>query len=206
MQADPTVTCRVVDSFLHSVLRIQAAWASHQNELFRAEHDQDGGGNHPRSIASIRRANTADSTNMSQESDFEIDPTSIGKLCPPESNSSNAHIICNWRAILGDEVIHGEHHMRAISIRPKTYFKGCPVYASATYPSALSHDFSKGPAVSPIESETKPSCYLAPDLLISSSLVLCTCRLYRFVSTCAIECSNRQSISLYPSSRIPALN
>lgn len=61
------------------------------------------------------------------------------------------HIICNWRAILGDEVIRGEHHMRAVSVRPKSFFNGCPVHATASYPSTLVHDFSKGPAVRNLE-------------------------------------------------------
>lgn len=129
----------------------QAAWTSHQTELIRAEHSQDGGGNHPRSIASIRRANTADSTGIPDSRDEEaLHPTSIGMLCPSETSSSKVHILCNWRAILGDEVIRGEHHMRAVSIRPRTYFKGCPVNATASHPLTLSHDFSKGPAVVPV--------------------------------------------------------
>lgn len=63
-------------------------------------------------------------------------------------NDSKLNLICNWRAILGDEVIQGEHQMRAISVRPKSNFSTCPIHATAEYPSAISHDFSKGPAVS----------------------------------------------------------
>jgi hypothetical protein len=56
-------------------------------------------------------------------------------------------VICNWRAILGDEVIHGEHHLRGVHVRPLSIFSDCPVSATATYPYAISHDFANGPAV-----------------------------------------------------------
>ncbi len=128
----------------------QGAWTSHQNELLRAEHDQEGGGNHPRSIASIRRANTMDSTNGPEWDALITHPTSIGKLCPPETSSSKIHLLCRWRAILGDEVIHGEHHLRALSIRPKSIVKGCPIHVTANYPTLLHHNFTKGPAVVPV--------------------------------------------------------
>jgi hypothetical protein len=124
----------------------QSAWVGHQNELLRAEHEQDGG-NHPRSIASIRRANTAEPSNIPGFDAPELHPTSIGKLCPSETSASKVHLVCSWRAILGDEVIRGEHYLRAFSIRPMTTVKGCPVHATANYPSALCHDFSEGPAV-----------------------------------------------------------
>eukprot|EP00980_Cylindrotheca_fusiformis_P016923 scaffold5156_cov143-Cylindrotheca_fusiformis.AAC.3 len=121
----------------------EAAWKSHQHELAKAEHSQDGG-QHPRSIASIRRANTL--PGREEEDSLEFQPTSIGTLCPPGTSSSKMHIICSWRAILGQEVIRGEHHLLGITVRPLSFFDGCPIVATASYPSAVTHDFSQGPA------------------------------------------------------------
>jgi hypothetical protein len=47
-------------------------------------------------------------------------------------------------------VIHGEHHLRALSIRPKSIVKGCPIHVTANYPTVLHHNFTKGPAVVPM--------------------------------------------------------
>jgi hypothetical protein len=127
---------------------LQAAWRAHQIELARAEHSH-GGVAHPRSIASIRRANTSDSGGTPDgDPTKDFHPTSIGKLCPPATSLSKIHVICSWRAILGDEVIHGEHHLRGVSVRPLSFFNGCPVTVTASHPSVIPHDFSKGPAVS----------------------------------------------------------
>jgi len=141
----------------------QSAWKSHQNELLRAEHDQDGEGNHPRSIASIRRANTYDPTTIPDwDGSPVIHPTSIGKLCPDETSASKIHLLCGWRAILGDEVIRGEHHIRAVSMRPKSVVKGCPVHVTATYPSSLVHDFANGPVVVPVSLSLRNQLLEAP--------------------------------------------
>ena len=136
---------------------MQSAWKNHQFELARAENEHDGA-QHPRSIASIRRANLSDTVDRDaseSHSAIELHPTSIGRLCPPESSASKIHVVCSWRAILGEEVIHGEHHLRGVPIRPVTFFNGCPVSAVASHPSTVSHDFSKGPAVSNFEQKRR---------------------------------------------------
>jgi len=135
----------------------------------RAETDQDGGGSHPRSIASIRRANTSDSSTGPGWDDLVLHPTSIGKLCPTESSASKIHLLCSWRAILGDdEVIRGEHHLRALSIRPQSKIKGCPIHVTAAYASVVSHDFTKGPAILPVKITVQNQLLKVP---VSFSLV-----------------------------------
>ena len=54
--------------------------------------------------------------------------------------------MCSWRAILGQEVVHGEHYIRDIAIRPLTFFQGCPVVATAEHAATMEHDFSHRPA------------------------------------------------------------
>ena len=134
----------------------------------RAENDQDGGGSHPRSIASIRRANTSDSATVAGWDDLVQHPTSIGKLCPTESSASKINLLFCWRAILGDEVIRGEHHLRALSLRPESKIKGCPIHVTASYPSVVSHDFTAGPAVLPVKVTLQNQLLKSP---VSFSLV-----------------------------------
>lgn len=133
--------------------KFEAAYKSHQLELARTENSHDGEQQHPRSIASIRRANTTITETKASEygkaADFH--PTSIGKLCPPETSTSRIHVICSWRAILGHEVIRGEHHLRGVPVRPVKFLNGCPIVATARHPSEISHDFSKGPVSVPGE-------------------------------------------------------
>lgn len=131
----------------------EAAWKAHQLELARAQSAHDGDAQ-PRSISSIRRANTSDTTDdASDDSTSEriiLHPTSIGKLCPPEKNASEVNIVCSWSAIGSsqEEVIRGEHHKRGLSVRPISKCKGCPIAPTATYDNSVAHDFQKGPAVS----------------------------------------------------------
>jgi len=123
----------------------QSAWKAHQQEMVRLENIPDGEKEHPRSIHSIRRANTSDLRGDSNSLKIENHPTSIGSLCPPSTSDSKIHLTCSWRAILGQEVIFGEHYLRAIPIRPVTFFRGCPIAASAEHASKMEHDFSKSP-------------------------------------------------------------
>jgi hypothetical protein len=108
------------------------------------EHEKE----HPRSIASIRRANTSA---MDDDSDFGGEhpnnhPTSIATLCPLNWKESKAHLICSWRAILGQQVVHGENHIRNIQIRPSTesQLHTNPLVAHADHPVSVVHDFSSG--------------------------------------------------------------
>jgi len=125
-------------------------------ELIRLENTPDSEKEHPRTIASIRRANTSDINENSCISDSDAGyrdchSTSIASLFPPELNSSMVHLVCSWRAILGQEVVRGEHHLRGVPVRPLKNFNGCPIAATVKHPSSVVHDFSKGPVVVPLK-------------------------------------------------------
>lgn len=121
-------------------------------ELFRLENTPESEKDHPRSIASIRRANTSDVNEEEVDADGrKYHPTSIASLFPSALGASVVHLVCSWRAILGQEVVRGEHHLRRVTIRPLISFPGCPVAAAASHPSTISNDFSKGPALVPLK-------------------------------------------------------
>jgi hypothetical protein len=61
------------------------------------------------------------------------------------------HLVCSWRAILGQEVVRGEHHVRRVIVRPLKSVHGCPVAAISSHPASLSHDFAMGPAYVPMK-------------------------------------------------------
>ena len=113
------------------------------------EHEKE----HPRSIASIRRANTSatDDDDESEEGSSSYNhPTSVASLCPSNLKESKAHLICSWRAILGQQVVHGENHIRDVDIRPLTQpqLQTNPIVASSDHPTNVLHDFSsKKPAL-----------------------------------------------------------
>ena len=123
----------------------QSTWRSHLEELMRLENTPDSEKDHPRSIASIRRANTSVRGDGTASVAKENHSTSIGSLCPISSSASEIHLTCSWRAILGQEVVRGEHYLRKIPISNKGFFGGCPVICSVEHASTTSHDFSKTP-------------------------------------------------------------
>ena len=43
-------------------------------------------------------------------------------------------------------MVHGEHYLLGIPIRPLTFFQGCPIAATADHVATMSHDFSQSPA------------------------------------------------------------
>lgn len=121
-------------------------------ELFRLENTPESEKDHPRSIASIRRANTSDVNEENVDADGnKFHSTSIASLFPSSLGASMVHLVCSWRAVLGQEVVRGEHHIRTVTIRPLKSFPGCPVAATASHPSRISNDFSKGPALVPLK-------------------------------------------------------
>jgi hypothetical protein len=148
------VTCtakRMLHTQFVLTMTLQTSWKDHQLELFRLENTPDSEKDHPRSIASIRRANTSDINEEDYDEDGMVNhPTSIASLFPTELGASTIHLVCSWRAILGREVVRGEHHLRHLTIRPLTSFHGCPVNASASHPACVTNDFSKGPASVPL--------------------------------------------------------
>ena len=78
-------------------------------------------------------------------------PASLASLCPP-SGGSNINIICCWSAFVvndnDDDIIHGQHHLRNLLVRPLNKSKGCPLALTAKYKPRVSHDFAEGPLVS----------------------------------------------------------
>jgi hypothetical protein len=114
--------------------------------MMRIENTPDSEKEHPRSIASIRRSNVSEvRSDGSAVSERENHPTSIGSLCPRASSASQIHLTCSWRAILGQEVVHGEHYLRGIHIAPTAFFQGCPIAAKADHSVREEHNFSEQP-------------------------------------------------------------
>ena len=162
------------------------SWQDHQMELFRLENTPESEKEQPRSIASIRRANTSE-TNASSNVDEEtasFHPTSVASLFPEDLGASTVHLVCSWRAILGQEVVRGEHHIRRVTVRPLKAFGGCPVSATVSHPSTLSHDFSIGPAYVPLKVKLSNRLLESPvDFLFSmdpSSYELIGTKTHRF--------------------------
>lgn len=78
-------------------------------------------------------------------------PTSIARLCPPDSSKAKLNMVCTWSAIGGGsrtDIVYGQHHFTRLSVRPMTSSRGCPITITCRHPSKLIHDFVKGPLVS----------------------------------------------------------
>lgn len=193
----------------------EAAWKAHQLELARAQSAHNDGDAQPRSISSIRRANTSDTPDDGSSDDYSLSeriilhPTSIGKLCPPEKSASEVNIVCSWSAIGNSQeeaMIRGEHHKRGLSVRPISKCKGCPIVPTATYDHSVAHDFKQGPAVSVgycllILSEGRSTIICLPACLTFCCLLalLFSVRMFRlspFALLCETAPSPRISLTL----------
>jgi hypothetical protein len=121
----------------------------HHMALSRAAAQGDGD-NQPRSIASIRRANTVEisaATDRNGESDAHA--TSIARLCPTSGTADTAHLLCSWSAQNGE--ICGVRHVRSFPVRSLHQNNAtCPVTVTATHPKQVSNDFETGPVAIPI--------------------------------------------------------
>ena len=106
------------------------------------------------------------------------------------------HLVCSWRAILGQEVVRGEHHIRRVTVRPLKAFHGCPVSATASHPSTVSHDFSNGPAYVPLKLKLSNRLLESPvDFLFSldpSAYELIGTKTHRF----SLDANGEVSLSL----------
>lgn len=111
----------------------------------------------PRSIASIRRANTFntaisssfgyDSIENVNVNDGKIHPTSIDRLCSADAfDSQLIHIVCSWSDSTNE--FSGIHHIRGLSIVGNRNL--CPITISANHPQEVSNDFKNGPAIVPL--------------------------------------------------------
>lgn len=158
--AGPTTNYLCIE---HAQHEFQDVLRSHQIELARAAAAEESGG-HPRSIAQIRRAKSSlsgvesiadtddeESDLLSGEESGMSHPTSIARLCPPDSSKAKLNMVCTWSATgTGGrtDIVHGQHHFTRLSVRPTTSTRGCPITITCRHPTQLSHDFDKGPLVS----------------------------------------------------------
>jgi len=125
----------------------------HQKDLARVEAEKEKEGQHPRSVAQIRRAQQANTMNPDESKNHDAEredyrmshPTSIANLCSPQHNSSEINVICSWITTGTEGTIHGQHHLRQLAVRPQHRSKGCPLIISAQHESYLNHDFSGAP-------------------------------------------------------------
>ena len=124
------------------------------------ESEKEKEGQHPRSIAQIRRANkpkdessgsdrndTGDQLSYIQEQGRRPRPTSLDSLCSSFESSSDINVICSWTSSIDKNVV-GRHHLRQLAVRPEFQCKGCPVLISSKHDTSFVHDFSSGPLVS----------------------------------------------------------
>jgi ER-Golgi trafficking TRAPP I complex 85 kDa subunit len=148
------------------------SWRSHQRALARAATSSGQQNDlQPRTIAEIRRTNTAaeaTSSGLSNSSSSvgegdenrreTAHPTSIGRLRPQNSDDSvdSVDLLCTWRASLADiegcdpTAAKGCHYIRRLALRPaasaiSSTKSDCPISVSASYGSNIQHDFRQGP-------------------------------------------------------------
>ena len=125
--------------------------------MIEAEKEKEG--QHPRSIAQIRRANEPKSmtSNEEKEADFQevgigdnnlSHPTSLENLCSSAQSSTHINVICSWTSGCDDNAIVGQHYLRQLAVRPEFQCQGCPVLISSKHDTSFLHDFSCGPLVS----------------------------------------------------------
>ena len=147
--------------FLSSYDFFKVALHNHKKLLARLEIENEKEGQHPRSIAQIRRANapttlelnkgkkdmSSQSTALASDIVKNLHSTSLEYLCSLEENTSQINIICSWTAPSKEDLISGQHHLRQIAVRPEFKSKGCPILISAQYDTTFNHDFSSIPLV-----------------------------------------------------------
>jgi hypothetical protein len=145
----PSIQKNVTSSHLLNFLCLERAHYSfektmkaHQMALVRAEAAQEDSGHHPRSITSIRRANTRVG-HLGDEEVAESHPTSITRLLPLHSAEHSFHLICSWTD--EENKMEGEHFIKDVDVRPPHKANKCPITITACHPESITNDFSKGP-------------------------------------------------------------
>ncbi len=127
--------------------------------MAKIEAEKEREGQHPRSIADIRRASSAVSSNISEPERLLINnkrkyhPTSRACLCSPHNSSgAEINVICSWktkgRTESPGDLILGQHHLRQLAVRPQHKSNRCPLLISSKFDSRVTHDFALCPLVS----------------------------------------------------------
>jgi len=139
-------------SLEHAHDKFKIAVDQYRMELAALEAENEKEGQHPRSIAQIRRARDStivDDGQSKYEGGSQFHPTSLKNLCTSPHSSSEINVICSWTTTGNrpQDVIVGQHHLRQLAVRPEYKSKGCPILISASYDTSIYHDFSDGPLV-----------------------------------------------------------
>mmetsp|Transcript_18906 Transcript_18906/g.28738 ORF Transcript_18906/g.28738 Transcript_18906/m.28738 type:complete len:1849 (-) Transcript_18906:41-5587(-) len=121
-------------------------------ELARLQEGKEREGQHPRSIAEIRRS--AISSGQFEKGKTAGDgenhhPTSRACLCSPNQSDAEINVICSWKTKSNEDFqennILGQHHLRHLAVRPQHKSKRCPLLLSAEFNAHMSHKFSESP-------------------------------------------------------------
>mmetsp|Transcript_143 Transcript_143/g.202 ORF Transcript_143/g.202 Transcript_143/m.202 type:complete len:2064 (-) Transcript_143:174-6365(-) len=146
----------------------------HQKAVTCMQIEKEKEGDHPRSIAQIRRSKNQEivcqietgknSDDIPPEASNDLypdvgivsqnrmtkyyHPTSMLALCPQTKGGSKINIICTWAASVNSDklmVLKGQHHLRQLTIRPELKSLGCPIAMTVRYESEAFHNFSETP-------------------------------------------------------------
>ena len=122
--------------------RFRAALRGYEIEVMSAGDDDE---QQPRHVSQIRRAKMSSSD---ENDEAPSHPTSISKLCRFRDRKSKIHLICCWKAAVTkatDTLVHGQHLVPDLLVRPKTKSQGCPITITCRHPTSVVHNFTNGP-------------------------------------------------------------
>jgi len=138
----------------HANAEFSEAMQKYREEKARIEAENKQQGDHPRSIAQIRRANTS---SLSEETDYYSShpltdqilchPSSRAALCSSQHSDSEINLICSWKT-KGDrqgDIVVGQHHLRHLAVRPQHKTRSCPLTITASFNPSIAHNFETGP-------------------------------------------------------------
>jgi len=119
-------------------------------ELARVEAQKEKESKQPRHVAHIRRDKSSifePSLTLKSSTEenmlFLHEASSLDTICP---RRDSLNVICCWSSRSGDGLItRGQHHLRALQVRPQLKSKGCPLNIFAKYDTLTIHDFELQP-------------------------------------------------------------
>ena len=139
----------------HAHAEFSESLQKHLEEKARIEAENKQQGDHPRSIAQIRRARS-NASSLSGEIDYYsshplVDqiichPSSRAALCSSQHSDSEINLICSWKT-KGDhqgDIIVGQHYLRKLAVRPQHKTRSCPLTITASYKPYITHNFATG--------------------------------------------------------------